>query len=311
MYFSKYIALVIILLLINSDYTLGQIFRRSVFPTYIDRYNQKRVIELIKNIKKEINTKEEHITYLTNVITTNYCKEGQYYNLDINFKKNNITCSNCPINYYRTKNNNTCTKCPPGYYSNEGAMHCIKSKTNDTNVHTLCEVGTIVPDNKFADECYKCNKCNKEYMPHKNNNDKCLICPPGSIVTKNSNCIQCSEGTYENNNQCFYCEKGTYADRKGMDKCKICENNKSFSYFIDGGVNCDDSIIYTINDNINSAIANISSYMNLDMNLETVFNPLSNMLQSGTTMVITNRKPIIAYITGTSILGVFFLGFFY
>jgi hypothetical protein len=51
--------------------------------------------------------------------------------------------------------------------------------------------------------------------------------------------------------------------------------------------------------------------MNLDMNLETVFNPLSNVLQTGTTMVITNRNPIITSISGTSILGIIFLGFFY
>jgi hypothetical protein len=96
-----------------------------------------------------------------------------------------------------------------------------------------------------------------------------------------------------------------------MDKCKICENNKSFAYFLDGSTNCDNSIIYTINDNINNAITNITSYMNLDMNLETVFNPLSNVLQTGTTMVITNRNPIITSISGTSILGIIFLGFFY
>lgn len=151
-------------------------------------------------------------------------------------------------------------------------------------------------------------------MPYENNNHECLICPPGSIVTRNSNCIQCPEGEYEENNRCLECNKGTYTDSKDMNKCKICENKKSFSYFLEGGTNCDDSIIYTINDNINSVVTNISSYMNLDMNLETVLNPLSNILQTGTTMAITNRKPIIAsisVITSTSMLGVFFLGFFY
>ena len=272
----------------------------------------------IDNLKHDINRRREHIDFLDkhnkhlqNTITINNCKEGQQYNLDMNLKDEAIMCTNCHLNYYRTKKNNTCIKCPPGYYSNEGAMHCIKSKTNDTNVHTLCEVGTIVPNDKFAKGCVKCDKDKKEYMPYKNNNDKCLICPPGSIVTRNSDCIQCSEGEYEENNKCLQCNKGTYTDSKGMDKCKKCENQKSFAFLLEGSTNCDDSIIYTINDNINSAIANITSYMNLDMNLETVFNPLSNMLQTGITMVITNRNPIITSITGTSILGVFFLGFFY
>jgi hypothetical protein len=148
-------------------------------------------------------------------------------------------------------------------------------------------------------------------MPYKNNNDKCLICPPGSIITPKSDCIQCSKGKYEQNNECFKCKKGSYADSKGIDECKKCENKKSFSYFLEGGTNCDDSIIYIINDNINSVVTNISSYMNLDMNLEMVLDPLSNMLQTGTTMAITNRRTIInsMYVfTGASIIG---FSFFY
>lgn len=277
---------------------------RSSCPISYELKNQ------INNLKHDIDRRNEHIDFLDknikhlqNTITINNCKEGQQYNFDRNLKNKDIICTNCHSNYYRTKNNNTCTKCPPGYYSNEGAVQCIKSKTNDTNVHTLCEAGTIVPNNKFANGCSKCNKDKKEYMPYKNNNDKCLICPPGSIVTSQNECIKCSEGKYEENNKCLECKKGSYADSKGMDKCKICENKKSFSYFIDGGIDCDDSIIYTINDNINSAIVNISSYMNLDMNLETVLDPLSNILQTGASIVISNRKPIIATVASAGIVG--------
>lgn len=305
--------LIAILLLINIHCTVGRIrMSRHYYPLPYELQIENN------NLKHDINKKNEYIDFLAkyikhlqNTITINYCKVGQQYNLDMNLKDKDIMCTNCHINYYRTKQNNTCIKCPPGYYSNEGAMYCIKSKTNDTNVHTLCEVGTIVPNDKFANGCVKCDKDKKEYMPYKNNNDKCLICPPGSIVTRDSNCIQCYEGEYEENNKCLLCNKGTYTDSKGMDKCKICENNKSFAYFLDGSTNCDNSIIYTINDNINNAITNITSYMNLDMNLKNVTNSLSNILQTSTTIVIRNQKQIIASISGTSILGIIFLGFFY
>ena len=194
------------------------------------RHSCPRSYELqnqINNLRHDIDRRHEYIEildkhnkHLQNTITINNCKEGQQYNLDRNLKDESIMCTNCHLNYYRTKKNNTCIKCHPGYYSNEGAVQCIKSKTNDTNVHTLCEAGTIVPNNKFANGCSKCDKNKKEYMPYKNNNDKCLICPPGSIVTRNSDCIQCSEGEYEENNKCLQCTKGTYSDSKGMDKCK-------------------------------------------------------------------------------------------
>jgi hypothetical protein len=301
--------LIVILFLININCIVGRM-RPSRHSCPISYKLQTE----IDNLKHDIDRRHEHIEildkhnkHLQNTITINNCKEGQQYNLDRNLKDESIMCTNCHLNYYRTKKNNTCIKCPPGYYSNEGAVQCIKSKTNDTNVHTLCEVGTIVPNDKFAKGCVKCDKNKKKYMPYKNNNDKCLICPPGSIVTRNSDCIQCSEGEYEENNKCLQCTKGTYSDSKGMDKCKICENQKSFAYFLDGSTNCDDSIIYTINDNINSAISN--------MNLEIVLDPLSNMLQTGASIVINNRKPIIAFAASASIVGTCFLtcliGFIY
>jgi len=297
----KYPKLIAILLLININFTLGirpfNRMSRSCYSVGSELMTQINNLEDDINRKnEEMNIKEKHINYLKNMITTKYCKEGQYYSLYFNLDHKDVMCINCHLNYYRTSDNNTCIKCPPGYYSNEGAVQCIKSETNNTNVHTLCEVGTIVGNDKFANKCDKCNKDKKEYMPYENNNHKCLICPPGSIVTSESKCIQCSKGEYEQNNECFECKKGSYTDNEGMNECKICDNKKSFSYFLDGGTNCDDSIIYTINDNINSVVTNINPHINLD----TVLNPLSNVFQIGASMVYTNRNPIIASILAST-----------
>lgn len=86
-----------------------------------------------------------------------------------------------------------------------------------------------------------------------NNEDYCNICPPGSII-RNNNCSKCNIGYYQENNKCLECPYASYNDIEGSSKCKICNNYKSISYYSICGINCDDSLFYTLTDKINEKV---------------------------------------------------------
>jgi len=196
------------------------------------------------------------------IITINNCLPGQEFKYDeYNEEKDNfeIKCNNCSENYYRSATNSSCLHCPEGYYSKSGWSECKKSKTNTTNVHTLCEKGKIIGSNKFGIHKNSCVNCNsfgeKKYMPFKNNLDTCFTCPPGSIVEYDSTiCRECPVGYYEKDNKCIKCEVGTYTDKTGTEKCKVCSNKNALAYVSTGGYNCDNSIFHNFTETINNII---------------------------------------------------------
>lgn len=115
-------------------------------------------------------------------ITIINCPEGYMFNYN--------NCKKCPENYYRMKNNATCLHCPEGYVSEEGSRRCNRADVYD-NIHTLCNIGSVVGNNPFGvyrNSCKKCEKEYREYMPYLNNADNCLICPNGYIITNYSEC---------------------------------------------------------------------------------------------------------------------------
>jgi hypothetical protein len=234
-----------------------------------------------------------------NIITINNCLPGYEFKFD-NYDsdsdnananananaKYKIECIRCAENYYRTAGNSSCIRCPVGFYSGEGDSECIKADSNSSNVHTLCNRGHIIGNDKFAkyeDSCYKCNADKKEYMPYNSNHDKCFSCPAGSIVDEKSRkCTECPVGYYENNNKCAECPIGTYADKKGTDKCKVCNNEFALAYNSVGGYTCENSIFYDITENIKNNI------VNMDMLLK----PMAYAANIGIAAVSNNRRAV-------------------
>jgi len=205
---------------------------------------------------KDINNK------LKNYITLKSCPSGLDFNIE------HEKCFMCPKNFYRTYDNATCIHCPEGFFSNKGDDMCTKSPSNSTNIHTLCPKGKIIGNNKFATlgSCVKCNPNKKEYMPYMSNEDKCLQCPPGSIVNLYGYecacaCSPCPIGYYEKNNTCIECPIGTYSDSIGKSTCNICNNEKSFTYFTRGGNNCNNSMFHNIEDIIKKNIFDIGDIL--------------------------------------------------
>jgi hypothetical protein len=95
-------------------------------------------------------------------------------------------------------------------------------------------------------------------MPYMSNQDKCLECSSGSIVNLYGyTCTPCPIGFYEKNNTCIECPIRTYSDNIGMNVCKICNNEKSFTYITKGGNNCNNSIFHNIEDIIKNNIFDI------------------------------------------------------
>ena len=237
------------------------------------------------------------------IITVNNCLPGKAFNYEDYKGENNykIECKNCPDNYYRTSTNATCLRCPVGYYSNSGDVECTKAVTNISNVHTFCNKGHVVGNNKFAkyeDSCYECIPENKEYMPYKNNHDSCFVCPAGSIVDfKVQSCTKCPVGYYEKNNACIECEIGTYNDNSGATKCKVCNNQNAIAYSSVGGYNCDNSIFYDLSDTIKNNL------MNMDM----VLKPLAYSANLGVAMISNNRRAVEIVIPSIAIVYVAFI----
>ena len=235
-----------------------------------------------------------------NIITVNNCLPGYEFKFDNyenvndndndNDKDNNdkykIECVKCAENYYRTASNSSCLRCPVGFYSHEGDSECIKADSNSSNVHTLCNKGHVVGNDKFAkyeDSCYKCNPDKKEYMPYNSNHDGCFSCPAGSVVDKKGHgCTECPMGFYENNNKCMECPIGTYANESGANKCNVCNNEFALAYNSAGGYTCENSIFYDITESIKNNI------VNMDMLLK----PLAYAANIGVAAISNNRREL-------------------
>jgi hypothetical protein len=178
----------------------------------------------------------------------------------------------------------------------------MKSPTNATNIHTLCQEGKVVGNDKFATlgSCVKCDPEKKEYMPYKSNHDKCLKCPPGSIVNAYaSTCTPCPIGQYEQNNTCFECQVGTYSDSIGMSSCSVCNNEKAIAYITTGGYNCDDSIFFSFGEIIKKNIFDVDDFLT----------PIAEKTLQITVKIFNNRKVI--YATSPLVATVFVFGSFF
>jgi hypothetical protein len=81
-----------------------------------------------------------------------------------------------------------------------------------------------------------------------------------------------------------------------MSTCKICNNNKSFTYIIKGGNNCNNSIFHNIEDTFKKNIFDIG---------DTLKPIISNTLQ--TTAIIYEHRNRIFDITFFTIVGYGFL----
>jgi hypothetical protein len=164
---------------------------------------------------------------------------------------------------------------------------CVKSPSNTSNIHTLCQKGRIVGNDKFATlgSCVKCDPEKKEYMSYMSNNDKCFECPTGSVVNAYaSTCTPCPAGQYEHNNTCFECQIGTYSDSIGTSLCNICNNDKSFAYITTGGYNCDDSYFHGIGEIINKNIFDVDDFLT----------PIAEKTLQITAKIYNNRKMLYA-----------------
>lgn len=229
-----------------------------------------------------------------NIITINNCLPGHEFKFDNYYHDNDkdnddkykIECVKCAENYYRTASNSSCIRCPVGFYSHEGDSECIKADSNTSNVHTLCNRGHVVGNDKFAkyeDSCYKCNPDKKEYMPYNSNHDGCFSCPAGSVVDKKGHkCTKCPVGFYENNNKCMECPIRTYANESGATKCNVCDNEFALAYNSAGGYTCDNSIFYDITESIKKNI------VNMDMLLK----PLAYAANIGVAAISNNRREL-------------------
>jgi len=263
---KMYMTFVIIFALASNIEARMRMHRSSSRGSYCD-------YEFVRKLEKEKEILSQHKDYLlknnndlNKIITLNNCKPGNVFSKD-NTKQYSINCVPCPENHYRTATNHTCYHCPEGYYSKSGWTECKKAERNSSNVHTLCEKGKIIGDNKFAIHSSSCVECykfgDKKYMPYKNNHDTCLTCPDGSIVKYGATfCEECPIGHYEKDNKCIKCDVGTYSDKPGTTQCKVCTNTKSIAYVSTGGYNCDNSIFHNIAESFNENIIDMDSILN-------------------------------------------------
>ncbi len=229
----------------------------------------------IEDVVNKHNKIFDNFNKLAEFVTMINCNPGfsfNYNNSIIDTKT--IKCYKCPENHYRTNNNSTCIHCPEGYVSHEGSIKCKK----------VCQIGSVVGNNKFAknrNSCKKCDKVNREYMPYYNNADNCLVCPVGSVIKLNNKCEKCPIGHYEKNNKCIECDPETYNDIEGVAQCMVCNNHKAIAYNSMGGTNCKDSNLFKMVDNINK-------YIDIDI----MTKPIVYGVQIGSAIIYNNRKII-------------------
>ena len=236
----------------------------------------------IQNERDEaINKYNELTDKLNGLITIKNCNTGYVFDYDNSI--DDIVCTKCPVNHYRTKNNSTCLHCPEGFSSNEGSNLCIKGNEKTLINTKFCPKGTIIGNNPYAtygNSCIKCNIENKEYMPNENFDNKCLTCPSGSII-KNNNCFKCPIGSYEKNNKCIECNIGTFNTIEGSTTCNICNNQKSLAYYSIGGNNCDDSYLFSVANKVNEVV-----------DMKKISEPIIYSAQIASGLIYTNRKII-------------------
>lgn len=275
---TKFFAIV---LAVTVTYTEARTLRMSRGSSCSCRHSIQRERD---NAVKKHNDIAENFDRLSEFISMTNCEEGYVFNYEAStHDTSKVLCEKCPENHYRAYNNGTCLHCPEGYISNEGSSRCKRSNMNDL-VHTLCPLGSVVGDNPFGvyrDSCKKCDIETREYMPYLNNADDCLICPAGSVITKDSDCKKCSVGYYEHNNKCIECASGTYNDIEGRAECMICNNDKAIAYNSIGGTNCEDSPLFNLADKLNS-------YAKMDY----ISNPLITGMHIGSAIVYNNRRII-------------------
>ena len=275
------ISIVSIIFIGNIKTTEGRAMR-----VYCNYEHLRRIEDENNRLNDYTTSLESKNDYLIKIITINNCKTG-YMFANNKTPRYDIDCIACPNNHYRSPDNSTCLHCPEGYYSDIGASECMKSKTNSSNVHTLCNKGSIVGSNKFALHKESCIRCvslnNKYYMPYDNNNDNCITCPAGSIVNYDqTRCTECPVGYYEKDNKCIECNIGTYADKTGMTQCKVCSNKNSLAYVSVGGYNCDNSIFHDLSETINANV----------INMDIILKPLVFGTHSTIAFIANNNKEL-------------------
>jgi hypothetical protein len=274
---KSYIVFAVILIITNEFGVEARMHKHS------HSYCNYEVVRKITSENKLLNEQKDFLSTNNNdlikIITLNNCKAGQIFARH-KTEKYSINCVPCPENHYRSETNHTCYHCPEGYYSKSGWSECKKAETNSSNIHTLCERGTIIGTNKFGFHRASCIECykfgDKKYMPYKNNHDSCFTCPSGSIVEYGGTmCRECPIGYYEKENKCIKCEIGTYTDKTGMTQCNVCSNKNSITYLSTGGYNCDNSIFYNLTDTIKNNL------INMDM----ILKPFVSVLHEGIAFV--------------------------
>ena len=232
---------------------------------------------------KKYNGLSDNLDKLKEFVTLNSCPIGHEFNYENSMLDTlNIKCDKCPNNYYRTKYNSTCLHCPEGFVSSTGNV-CKKGEKKELINTKYCPKGSIIGNDRYATygkSCIICDNLKKEYMPNKNIEDKCLICPSGSVV-KDNLCIKCQIGYYESNNKCIECDAGTYHNIEGSKTCNKCNNDKSLSYHTIGGNNCDDSYLFDISNKVNEIV-----------NIKKISEPVIYSLQIVSGMIYSNRKMI-------------------
>ena len=275
---TKFFAIV---LAVTVAYSEARILRMSRGSSCICRQRIQRERD---NAVKKHNEIAENLDRLSEFISMTNCEEGYVFNYEASTHDiTKVQCEKCPVNHYRAYNNATCLHCPEGYIASEGSSRCVRAGMYDM-VHTLCPSGSVVGDNPFGvyrNSCKKCDIENREYMPYLNNADDCLICPTGSVITKDSDCKKCPVGYYEHNNKCIECAAGTYNDIEGQSECMICNNDKAIAYNSIGGTNCEDSSLFNLADKLNS-------YAKMDY----ISNPLITGMHIGSAIIYNNRRII-------------------
>ena len=209
--------------------------------------NSGRIKSERKYLIQKYNDLSNKFDKLKEFVTFNNCPIGHEFNNSM-IDTLTVKCDKCPNNYYRTKYNSTCLHCPEGFVSKIGNGLCKKGKKEELINTKYCPKGSIIGNDHYAiygESCIICNNLKKEYMSNKNIEDKCLICPNGSVV-KDNLCIKCSIGYYEKDNKCIECDIGTYNNIEGSIICNKCNNTKSNSYYSIGGNNCDDNYLFYI-----------------------------------------------------------------
>lgn len=279
-------------LLFIFSYSISMIESRNPMMKGTDCFCKRRIQEERDTAINKHNKILYELDKIKNITSKTFCDIGSEFSIEDTIINNKITCNKCSNNYYRSEKNSTCLHCPEGYTSEEGSSIC---KRNTKYTHTYCPIGKIVGSNPYGEyrnNCVKCDKIKKEYMPFENNLDKCMICPSGSIINDNSVCVKCPIGYYEQDNKCVECSSKSYNDNEGSTYCKKCDNFKSNSYYFNGGITCEDNILYKYTEDF-SDYFKVNNYTNSLISSSQILNSI----------IYNNRKIIATTTTFTGLIG--------